>query len=157
MTPAPTKRQQPALRAMYVGLAITVVATIVPFVDRARGDLMAGHVQDGYPSYTHDRVDAAVTAWVLILSVVGALGVLSWIWAIWAVRAGKGWARWAAAGMLALGTSAALTALLVEDTSGDGALAPALGWLGVLPCVAGLVAVTLLWRPSRPGPRASAP
>jgi hypothetical protein len=50
--------------------------------------------------------------------------------------------------MFALGTSIALTDLLIKDTSGDTGLPPLLGWAGLLPCVAGLLAVTLLWRRS---------
>jgi hypothetical protein len=42
----------------------------------------------------------------------------------------------------------ALSALLVKDTSGDTGLAPLLGSIGVLPCIAGVVAVAMLWRPS---------
>jgi len=131
---------------MYAGLVLTVVATIAPYVDRATGGVLADHIENGYPTYTQDRIDSAVTLWVLILSVVGALGVLSWIWTIWAVRTEKEWARWAATTMFALGTSLALTALLIKDTSGDTGLAPLLGWIGMLPCLAGLVAVALLWR-----------
>jgi hypothetical protein len=52
----------------------------------------------------------------------------------------------AATAVFALGTSVALTALLVKDTSGDTGLAPLLGWVGMLPCLAGLGAVTMLWR-----------
>lgn len=74
----------------------------------------------------------------MVLTVVGALGILSWIWMIRAVKAGKSWAPWAATTMFALGTSVALTALLVKDTSGDTGLPPLLGWIGVLPCLAGL-------------------
>jgi hypothetical protein len=84
----------------------------------------------------------------VILSVVGALGIASWTWTIWAVRAGKGWARWVATAMFVVGASVALTGLLVKDTSGDTGLAPLLGWIGMLPCLAGLGAVTALWRRS---------
>ena len=42
----------------------------------------------------------------------------------------------------------ALTDLLIKDTSGDTGLAPMLGWIGILPCSAGLVAVALLWKRS---------
>lgn len=67
---------------------------------------------------------------------------------IWATRRGKAWIRRTATVLFALGTLVALTALLVQDTSGDTGLAPLLGWIGVLPCVPGLLAVTLLWRRS---------
>jgi len=153
MTTTTTKRHQPALRAMYAGLVLTVVATIAPYVDRAIGNVLADHIKDGYPTYSHEQIDAAVTLWMVILSVVGALGIVSWIWTIWAVRARKAWARWAVAAVFVLGTSVALTALLIKDTSGDTGLAPLLGWSGMLPCLAGLGAVLLLWRPSRPSSR----
>lgn len=123
---------------MYAGLAPTVVAIIAPFVDRATGNVLADHIRDGCPTYTQARIDSAVTTWLVILSVVGALGIVGWVWTIWAVNAGKGWARCAATAMLALGASVALTALLVKDTSGDTGLAPLLGWVGMLPCLAGL-------------------
>jgi hypothetical protein len=37
--------------------------------------------------------------------------------------------------------------LLVKDTSGDTGLPPLLGWTGMAPCLAGLLALALLWRP----------
>jgi hypothetical protein len=54
--------------------------------------------------------------------------------------------------LFALGTSIALTDLLIKDTSGDTGLPPLLGWVGMLPCLAGLLAVILLWRkqPQKP-------
>ncbi|MEU6077438.1 hypothetical protein [Micromonospora sp. NPDC047074] len=136
------------LAVMYVGLALTVVATIAPYVDRATAHVLADHIRTGYPTYSPERVDSAVTTYLIILTVVGVLGVGSWAWTMWAVRSGRRWARWAATAAFALGTSVALTGLLVKDTSGDTGLAPLLGWLTVAPCLAGLVAVAMLWRRS---------
>ncbi|QIS24375.1 hypothetical protein F6W96_22105 [Nocardia terpenica] len=85
-----------------------------------------------------------------MLSIIGALGVLAWLWTIWAVRASKRWARIAATVMLLAGTSIGLTVLLVKDTSGDTGLPPALGWLWMAPCLAGIVTVVLLRRRPRP-------
>ena len=84
-----TQQQRPALGAMYAGLALTVVAMVAPYVDRARGNVLADHIRDGYPTYSAGRIDSAVTAWLVILSVVGALGVVTWLGTIWAVRARK--------------------------------------------------------------------
>jgi hypothetical protein len=140
----PLKRAR-ALRAMYLGVALTVAATVAPYTT---GDLLAAHIRAGYPSYSQSRIHSAVTLWLVILSVVGALGLASWLWTIRAVRRGKPWAPWAATAMFVLGTSVALTALLVKDTSGDTGLAPLLGWIGIAPCLAGLAAVTTLWRGS---------
>lgn len=139
-------RHRATLNAMYAGLVLTVIATIAPYVDRATSNVLTRHIRDGYPTYTQARINSAATAWLVILSVVGALGVVSWIWTIWVVKTGKQWAAWAATTMFTLGTSIALTALLVKDTSGDTGLPPLLGWIGMMPCLAGLASLTTLWR-----------
>lgn len=135
---------------MWTGLVLTVIAAVYPFVDRATTHLLADHIRAGYPAYTQTRVDSAVTTYLILLSVVGALGVLAWLWMIWAVKVGKRWARPATTVMFILGASAGLTGLLTKDTSGETGLPPALGWAGMAPCLAGLLAVALLWRRSRP-------
>lgn len=142
--PTATSPRRLAIAAMGVGLVLTIVATIVPFITSA----LADHIRASYPDYTDARVDNAVRAWLTILTIVGALGVVGWIWTMWTVSTGKRWAPWAATAMFVLGAGVALTDLLVTDTSGDTGLAPMLGWLGMLPCLAGLVAVALLWRRS---------
>lgn len=133
-----------AISAMCVGLVLTIAVTIVPFTTNA----LADHIRESYPRYTDARVDTAVTAWLVILTIIGALGVVGWLWTIWIVRTGKRGARWVATTLLVLGAGVGLSDLLVEDTSGDVGLAPMLGWIGLLPCLAGLVAVLLLWRES---------
>ncbi|HEY6498562.1 MAG TPA: hypothetical protein VIZ20_04000 [Streptosporangiaceae bacterium] len=143
-----THQERPALRVMYAGLVLALAALAVPYADHATANVLAGHIRDGYPAYTQARIDSAVTSYLIYLSVAGALGIACWLAMIWAVKAGKRWVRAAATGMFALGTSVALTGLLIRDTSGDTGLPPLLGWAGVLPCLAGLVAVALLWRRS---------
>jgi hypothetical protein len=136
------------IAAMYVGLALTVVAAIVPYVDHATADLLANHIRAGYPRYSDGRVDTAVTTYLVYLTVVGALGIAAWLGTIQAVKSGKRWARGGATAMFALSTGIALFDLLVKDTSGDTGLPQLLGWVGMLPCLAGLLAVALLWRKS---------
>ena len=114
--------------------------------DRRNG--LAAHIRAGYPAYSHARIDAAVNTYLIYLSVVGVLGIVCWLGMIWAVRAGKRWARWVATVIFAAATIVALTDLLIKDTSGDTGLPPLLGWIGMLPCLAGLLAVVLLWRSS---------
>ncbi len=142
------EHRRPALVALYAGLLLTIAATLAPYVDRATGQVLAEHVRAGYPTYSQDRVDSAVTAWLAILTVVGVLGAVSWLLTIRAVRRERVWARWAATAAFVAGTSLALTALLTKDTSGEVGLAPLLGLIGLAPCVAGLVAVAALWRRS---------
>lgn len=140
------KYQRPALSTMYVGLVLSVGALIVLYVDHATANKLADHIRAGYPTYSQARIDTAVTTYVVYLSVIGALGIICWLWTIWAFKAGKRWTRAIATAMVALGTGAALFDLLIKDTSGETGLPPLLGWTGMLPCLAGLLAVTLLWR-----------
>ena len=128
-------------QAMYVGLALTVLVLLVPLFDKA---MLAGHIQAGYPAYDHSRIGSAMSIYLIYLSVLGALGILGWAATIWLAR--KPWAPWLATALFVIGTSIATFNLLVKDTSGDTGLPPLFGWIGLLPCVAGLIAVVLLWR-----------
>jgi hypothetical protein len=143
-------QNRPAIRAMLAGLGLTVVATIVPYVSQASAGGLASHIRAGYPAYTDARIHTAVVTYLVCLSVAGVLGIIGWAGTIGAVRAGKRRARETATAMFVLGTGIALTDLLIRDTSGDTGLPPLLGWAGMLPCLAGLAAVTLLWRRARP-------
>ena len=143
-----THHERSTIGTMYAGLGLTVVALITPYVDHATANVLAGHIRAGYPTYAQARIDSAVTTYLVYLTVVGALGIICWLWTIWALKAGKRWARGAATTMFALGAGIALIDLLIKDTSGDTGLPPLLGWAGVLPCLAGLLAVVLLWRRS---------
>lgn len=146
-TTLPARR---AFGALYTGLALTLVATVIPHVDRATGNnLLARHLRAGYPSYTQAHIDNGVMTYLIYLSVVGALGVIGWLSVIWAVRAGRRWARLGATLLFTVGFAIALTDLTIRDTSGDTGLPPLFGWAGMLPSLAGVVAVAVLWR-SRP-------
>ncbi|MEW2352862.1 hypothetical protein [Spirillospora sp. NPDC029432] len=143
-------RERWATSAMYTGLALTIAATAVPYVDRATLHLLADHIRDGYPAYSQARVDTAVTTYLILLTAIGASGAIAWLWTIRAVGAGRRWARPAATALFVLGTTIGLTGLLTKDTAGDTGLPPALGWTGLAPCLAGLVAITLLWTRGTP-------
>jgi hypothetical protein len=144
-------RHRSVLAALYVGLTTTVVATIAPYLDQATSHSLEDHIRAGYPSFTQARVDTAVTTYEVILTVIGVLGVGGWIIVIRAVTTSKRWTAALATATFLIGLGIALTDLLIKDTSGDTGLSPLLGWVGLLPCLPGLLAVTLLWR------RASSP
>jgi len=139
------------LALLYVGLALTVVAAVLPFAAR---DVLEEHIRDGYPSYSAAELDSAVTGWLSILAILGALGVVGWLVSIRAVRRQRR-ARLTATTLLAVGLALSLTAALAEDTSGEVGLAPLLGAFLLLPCVAGAIAVVLLWMDERSGLRDS--
>jgi hypothetical protein len=138
--------ERSAILAMYAGLAFTAVAIVVPFVDHATANVLADHIRSGYPDYSQDHIDSSVATYLAYLSIIGCLGVICWLWTIRAVKHSKRWARAAATVLFLLGTGISLTNLLVKDGSGDTGLPPLLGWVGMLPCLPGLVAVMLLWR-----------
>ena len=78
---------------MYAGLAMTVIAMIVPYIDHARSNTLAHHIGAGYPTYTDARIDTAATTYLVYLSIIGVLGVVGWLWTVRAIKAGKRWAR----------------------------------------------------------------
>ncbi len=142
----PHRQHDTTLTTLYVGALLTAVAAAAPFIDRLTGQVLAAHIRHGYPTYSDHRVNAAVTTWLVLLAVVGILGLATWALTIWAVKADRAWSRLVATIAFGVGTTVALSALLTKDTSGEVGLAPLLGWIGLLPCVAGLVAVARLWR-----------
>ncbi len=135
-----------AIMAMYCGLSLTVGATAVLYIDHATGNLLARHIRAGYPTYSPARINTAVTTYLIWLSAVGVLGIAAWLWTVRTIKARKPWARSTASATFAIGTGIALFDLLVKDTSGQTGLPPLLGWVGLLPCGAGLLAIALLWR-----------
>jgi hypothetical protein len=143
-----TQQRQAATAAMHAGLALTVVVTTVPLVDHATANVLADHIRAGYPSYSAARIDSAATTYLIYLSALGAVGIGSWLWSIRAVKARRRWVRETVTAIFVLATGIALFDLMIKDTSGDTGLPPLLGWVGLLPCVAGLLAVGLLWRKS---------
>jgi hypothetical protein len=90
---------------MYVGLVLTVAATIVPHADHSTANLLGDHIRAGYPAYSDACIDTAVTTYLVYLSIVGALGVAGWLATIWAVKAGKRWVREGATAMFVVATS----------------------------------------------------
>ena len=139
-------RRRSVLAALYAGLTTTVVATIAPYLDQVTSHSLEDHIRAGYPSFTQARVDTAVTTYEVILTVIGVLGAVGWTVVIRAVTTGKRWTAPLATATFLLGLGIALTDLLIKDTYGETGLSPLLGWIGLLPCLPGLLAVILLWR-----------
>ena len=148
----PITARTSVIAAMCAGLALTVIATVVPYLDRVTFGTLANHIRAGYPTYSRARIDRAVTTYLVYLTVVGVLGVAGWLWSLHALKADKRWFRGCATSLFLLGTTVALTDLLIKDTSGDTGLPPLLGWIGTAPCLPGLLVVTLLWRRPWPHP-----
>lgn len=141
--------ERAALRTLYTGLVLTVAALIVPFVDHVTSDVLADHIRAGYPDLGRAGVETAVSTYLVTLSTIGVLGIACWLWTIWATRRRKRWSSVLATVLFVLGTCVSLADLLLEDTSGDTGLPALLGWVGMIPCLPGLIAVVLLWAARR--------
>jgi hypothetical protein len=140
-----SQNSRSAINVMIAGLALTVIAAIIPFLGQPPGRPIAAHIEAGYPGYGPYQVQAAVTIYWIALATVGGLGAVAWLVTIAATRSRKRWATWLATAAFIVGSTVSLFALTVRDTSGDTGLPPAVGWAGLLPCAVGLLAVVLLW------------
>lgn len=140
--PSPPRRPY----AMYAGLALTAAATLVPLIDLVTVDSLTDHVRAAYPYWPADLVAGDRNAIVIYLSAIGLLGIAGWLWAIWAVAKHKRTARLVTTVMFVLGASIALIDLNFSEAAYDRVIPPLYGTLGLLPSLAGLVAVILVWR-----------
>ncbi|MFD9894069.1 hypothetical protein ACFWY9_32370 [Amycolatopsis sp. NPDC059027] len=134
------------LTAAYVGLALTVVATLAVVIGN---DALLRHlheVEDGW--IAPDKVAVTHSVVATYLYALGGLGVVSWLLIAWMVKTGKRGTRVVAVTLLLLGGGIAVMNLLMEEY-GRRVLPTLLGVAGVLPCLAGLAVVVLLWRPRR--------
>jgi len=132
--------------ALYVGLLLTVVATVAPLIDLATADTIGDHVRAAYPGWSDNLVAKDRNAITIYLVAVGALGIVGWLWSIVGVVRGKRWAKWVSTTLFVLGATMGLIDLSVGGEAYT-TIVPALhGTLGILPTLAGLVATIGLWR-----------
>ena len=132
-----------AVTAMGVGLLLSVATLIALIFDQTNGDGLALHVQDLYAPYDLNPDPNVLFGYLYVTTVVG---ILMWLTTIWSVRHRKPGARVVATIVFVFGASLAFFNLVVSEYGTQ--LFPTLwGFLGLLPSVAGLVAITLLWTP----------
>ena len=82
----PTPRA--AVPVLWAGLAATALVTAYAWLDAATTRVLAGHVAASYPALGAAEVDAAVAAYLAILTSIGALGALTWVVVARAARRG---------------------------------------------------------------------
>jgi hypothetical protein len=132
--------------ALFAGLALTVLATIAPLVDLLTADSIGDHVRAAYPGWSADLVSKDRNAITVYLVAVGVLGLAGWLWSIVAVAHGNRRVRGLSTTLFALGATIQLTTLSIGGESYTTIVPTFHGVLGLLPSLAGLVAVVGLWR-----------
>jgi hypothetical protein len=144
-TPAKPHLRRAAVTAMGIGLLLTVTTLIALIIDQTSIYSIADHVEALYaPLDLHPDPNVLFG----ILYVTGLIGALLWLTMIWGVRGHKRWARVMASTVFVVAASIALLVLFVSEY-GTRILPAPWGLIGLLPSIAGLVAVILLWTPGR--------
>ena len=134
-----------AVTAMGIGLLITVIVSIALIIDQLNGQTLVRHVQVLYAPHDLNPDPNILFGY---LYVVGVIGILLWLATIWGIIQRKRGARVVATIVFVLGSSVALFNVFVSEYGMQ--IFPTLwGVLGLLPSVAGLVAVIVLWRQGR--------
>lgn len=139
------RNRREAIVAMGLGLLLTVVYLIALVIDQASVHSIAEHVRALYAPYgLHPDPN-----WLYYyLYATAAIGILLWLTTSWAVGRQKRWARVFATTVFVVATGTALLNLFVSEY-GTPIFPRVWGILGLLPCVAGLAAIVLLWAPGR--------
>ena len=115
-----------AVRLMYAGAVIEVLAVVIALVTRAslKSTILARH-----PAYTAAQLHTAETARTVPLIVGGVIAAGLWIWMAWANRQGRGWARVVSAVLFGINTLDLIVAALVVKGAVASAVIGAALWL----------------------------
>ena len=153
MTEVSETRQNPwrgATLALRVGLALSLASAVGLFIDQTSVHSLAEHVSAQYSPY-----GAVPDPNVLFgyLYATAGLAIAAWLIALRGVRSRKSWVRLFASVTFLVGAMLTVFNLVIREYGTP--IFPVL-WsvLGLLPSLAGLVAVSLLWTRAsrRPGP-----
>lgn len=145
------------MRALQIGLALTVLAVALPLVDLVTTDIVGDHVRSAYPQWDGDTVATERTAIVGWLAGSSTLGLVGWGMTMLGLRRGKRWVRPVATTWFLLGIVVAGMNLSMGGAAYAVIVPSTLGLVSALPVIAGAVAVVQLWRayPARGTQRAS--
>lgn len=134
-----------ALTALEIGLLLTVTAVIALIIDQTTVHRLAAHVEDLYAP--HDlHPDPNVLFGYLYAS--GVIGIVLWLTTIWGVKHRRRGVTVGATTVFVVGGSLAIFNVFVSEYGGR-IFPPLWSIVGLLPSVAGLAAVILLWTSGR--------
>src|ERR1017187_6146664 len=90
-----------AIRLMYAGAALEVVALIIALI--TRGSFKSA-IDKAHPHYTSAQLHTAENFRAGILVIGALIAVGAWLWMAWANGRGRSWARGVSAALFVLGT-----------------------------------------------------
>jgi hypothetical protein len=153
--PEPERIQPPnsvrnAVKLMYAGAALEVVALIVALLTRSS---FKSAILKAHPGYTAAQLNTAENGRVVSLAIGAVITIGLWLWMAWANGRGRNWARIVSAVLFGINTLDLIVSIAVVR-------AAATDIVGVVIWLVGLAAIVLLFRKeSGPyfRPQASAP
>jgi hypothetical protein len=140
---SPPPSIQKAVRLMYAGAAIEVVAFVIALLTSGsrRASILKAH-----PGYTVTQVHRTELALTVPLAIGAVIAIILWVWMARANQRGRSWARVVAAVLFGINTIDLLGSLaLVSHGTSLAAGVPAL-IVGVVIWLIGLAATLLLFR-----------
>ena len=136
----PQRTEQPqsvrnAVRLMYVGAALEVIAAIVALLTRSS---LKSSILKSHPNYTAAQLHTAETARAVALVIGAVIAIALWIWMAQANGRGLSWARVLSAVFFGISTLSLLGSLIVARSAGSLII-------GVIVWLVGLAAIILLF------------
>src|SRR5690606_19100419 len=135
-----------AFLALLAGLGLTVASTLYIAIDALTTNRLTNHIRDAYPNWSQDDIDADRLAITIYLLGFGVLGAIAWLWCASLVQRGKPSARLAVTVTFIVGTGLAMINATQSGEAYEQIVPTPYGVVGLLPSLAGLAAVWLIWR-----------
>lgn len=145
--PATARRSsQRALPSILAGFVLALGGMLYVVIDVTTTNRLTNHIREAYPNWSQTDINADKVAIVSYLVGFGILGVITWLWSAWVVKREKPWARKAITTVFIIGTGLAVMNATLSGDAYEQIVPTSYGVAGLIPSVAGLVAVILLWK-----------
>ena len=136
--PGPPPSVRSAVKAMYVGAALSGLSVLLAAAGRSA---IRRAVLQRFPNYSDAQLRTAVNVGVSFAVLVGLIGVALWLWMAYANGKGEVWARVLSTVFFGIDTLALLFNFLAASRTPLRTAGSVVVW------AVGLVAIVLLWRP----------
>jgi hypothetical protein len=137
----PPSSVQNAVKLMYAGAAVEVVAIIIGLLSRAslKSSILARH-----PDFTTRQLHAAEAAGLVVTVIGGVIAIGLWIWMAWANGQGRNWARVVSAVFFGINTLGLIVSLAARSSVAEMHTAGSIIG-GVVIWLIGLAAIVLIF------------